>query len=736
MSDKNILLSISMLISGKDDMEKSLASLHYFKDAFPCEVILVDTGCNAEQRALAERYGDKILDFVWCNDFAAARNAGLKEARGEWFLYLDDDEWFENPREIISFFQSGEYKNYNCASYVVRNYDDIRGTMYDDSYPSRMVKLEPETKFVGKIHEYLEPFRLPKKTFSDYVHHYGYAYQNEEEREKHAQRNIGPLLEMRKEHPGNPRWICQLAQEYFSVRQYEEVINACKKGLNEWNTLKEYIEYAPSHIGAVYAYILISMETLKHYEEEEKWLKKAFKEPLMKMEIMEPTVAFYCLVGARLYSNTKDYGQCRQYFKRYMDYYHKRKNDRTMLENGAAAVVAEVFQERSLYGVILMSIGSVIRMEDHDLVEEAFYSMDWSDRRLLHQNKWEKSILEACCSVAYHPLWVKLLQTLVSREDGMKEMYVVFLETEIMYKQEGETEKLSRLHRLAAELEFQHIYILSTKILWAEEDPQVVSREERRRRLEELFDQLGRDYFSELFEVRTEVWNVAERAGISLEPMLLQADFRCWKQMLEEWSVNVELSDLQKWDRMIALWKRQPDIRYDLFAVKCLEGYLRHYQEAGISLLQVEELLWKYADNVLAFNRRLFQENVFLEIPEALPEEVQLALQLKELQHYREQGDDKGALSQLRKCLGICSLVEPTINEYARWYRDEVQQRSKEAEQEQTEFRQLVDSLKTAARLQIENKNFQDAKEILLQVQQCVPDDQEVRELLAGIGER
>ena len=42
--------------------------------------LLVDTGCNAEQRALAEKYADKIIDFIWCNDFAAARNAGLKEA--------------------------------------------------------------------------------------------------------------------------------------------------------------------------------------------------------------------------------------------------------------------------------------------------------------------------------------------------------------------------------------------------------------------------------------------------------------------------------------------------------------------------------------------------------------------------------------------------------------------------------------------------------------------------------
>ena len=95
MKTKKILLSISMLISGREEMKKSLDSLQACKENIPCEIILVDTGCNKEQRQLAEQYADKIVNFTWCDDFAAARNAGLKLAEGEWFLYLDDDEWFE-----------------------------------------------------------------------------------------------------------------------------------------------------------------------------------------------------------------------------------------------------------------------------------------------------------------------------------------------------------------------------------------------------------------------------------------------------------------------------------------------------------------------------------------------------------------------------------------------------------------------------------------------------------------
>lgn len=742
MNDKSIVLSISMLISGKKDMLKSLESLHYFKDAFPCEIILVDTGCNAEQRALAERYADKIFDFEWCNDFAAARNVGLKAAEGEWFLYLDDDEWFDNPKEIIEFFKSGEYKHYNCASYTVRNYSNPQGTMYDDSYPSRMVKLEPETVFVGKIHEYIEPFKLPKKEFSDFVHHYGYVYKDEEEKKKHAYRNIEPLLEMRKKHPGDPRWICQLAQEYFSIQEYEEVIRACETGLEEWSPLKDYVEYAPAHVGAIYGYILISLESMKNFEEEKKWLETALADSLAKMKIMEPTVAFYCLVGARLYSNIKDYALCRKYLKKYIEIYNRLKDNRAAIEAGSATIVAGVFQEQLLYGAILMCMESTIRMEDYALCEEAFYLLNWDDRRLLHQVTWEKNMLDALCSVEYHPLWARLLQTLVSREDGIQEMYVIFLEAEIEFKQQRESEKLLRLRRLIAQLDYEHRYILCTKILWTGQNMDFISEEERKVRVTGLFGHLFEQYPGEILEIKAGVWNVAKQLEISMEPLLCQMDYRIWKQELERWCRETSLQGMQQWDARIAAWKQHSDIRYDLFSVKCMEGYLRKWQEICLGnteaerLEKFENLLWRYADRVVAYYELLYREFVFREVPMILPDEAQLALQLKAVRQYRKQGDDRRALENVRKCLGVYPVLESVIDAYAKMYRDEIQRRSREAEETQTELAGLIQSLKLEARMRIRSGDFQTAKEILCQIQQCAPEDEEVRNLLQKIAEQ
>lgn len=736
MCDKSIILSISMLISGQEDMPKSLESLRPFKEEISCEIILVDTGCDSEQRKLAEKFADKIVNFTWCNDFAAARNAGLKEARGEWFLYLDDDEWFEDPKEIIAFFKNGEYRDYNCASYVVRNYSNIQGTMYTDSYPSRMVKLEPKTRFHGKIHEYLEPFELPKKTFSDFVHHYGYVYRDQEERRNHAQRNIEPLLEMRKEHPGDPRWMCQLAQEYFSLKEYEKVIEVCRAGIEEWQLLKTYVEYAPAHIGALYAYILTSMESLKAYAEEEKWFEKAEAEPLMKLDFMEPTMAFFCLVGARMYNNLRKYELSRKYFKRYLEYHRKYKDDRSAVEAGTATITGSVFQEGTLYGTVLICMESLIRMEDYELSEEAFYLLDWSDRRLLRQEQWEGTMLDACCSVAYHPLWVRLMQTLVSREDGMKEMLVVFLKTEIAYKEHGEEEKLSGLYRIVAELDYEHRFILCTKILWAGRVHSL--------RIEDMFRQLFEKYTNELPEIRDEVWKVADSQGIPMEPMLLQVDAERWGELLRQWCREASPADLQRWDVRAGGWKTRADVRYDILAVRCLEGYLCHYQEVCSEPAQLEGLLWKYSDSVLALldtlknqeDERKEKDAVLVRDRIVSRPEVLLAGQLKELRQYREQGDDRRTLESVKKCLGIYPALEPAILAYAEALRDEAQARSSEASAAQAEMKQLISALKAAAKQQLDAGAYQMAKDILLQVEKCAPGDAEVRELLARIGER
>ena len=125
-------------------MPKTLESLKPILDNVSSELIVVDTGCDEDLLEVVRQYTDKIKKFEWCKDFAKARNVGIENAQGDWFMFIDDDEWFEDVTEFIEFFNSDEMYKYNYAKYVVRNYENMEGTVWTDSIAGRMFRMFEE----------------------------------------------------------------------------------------------------------------------------------------------------------------------------------------------------------------------------------------------------------------------------------------------------------------------------------------------------------------------------------------------------------------------------------------------------------------------------------------------------------------------------------------------------------------------------------------------------------------
>ena len=244
MNEKPIL-TITMLVSSRPDtLPKCLASLKPLLDAIPSELILVDTAQDESCLEIAHRYTDRIIPFQWCDDFAAARNTGLKEAKGEWVMFIDDDEWFEDVSSLTEFFQSGTYKQYASASYIVRNYSNLEGTGWQDHTPRRLCKRTRDTCFVGRIHESLFPLLNPVFYCKDFAHHYGYVFSSAEEKRKHSFRNIDLLLRSLKEQPDNAHDMMQLIQEYLGVHEYHAALTIIKRLLTPKNLKRrEFVPY-------------------------------------------------------------------------------------------------------------------------------------------------------------------------------------------------------------------------------------------------------------------------------------------------------------------------------------------------------------------------------------------------------------------------------------------------------------------------------------------------------------
>lgn len=227
----DIILSISLLASDRrESLERCLDSLKPLLVKIPSELIIVFTGTSGDTESIAEKYTPHVIPFQWCGDFSAARNAGLKEARGEWFLYLDDDEWFEDVDEICDFFLSGEYRHYHSAHYIQRNYLDWNGTKHSDFSAFRMVRRLPETHFQNPIHEELTPRREPCKYFWACVHHYGYIKESGTGNSRKTSRNIPLLLQSVQEQPSFVKNYLQLAKEYDLEGDWRAAEEYCRKG--------------------------------------------------------------------------------------------------------------------------------------------------------------------------------------------------------------------------------------------------------------------------------------------------------------------------------------------------------------------------------------------------------------------------------------------------------------------------------------------------------------------------
>ena len=47
------------------------------------EIVVIDTGSTDGSVELAKKYTDKVFDFVWVDDFSAARNYAIEKATNE-----------------------------------------------------------------------------------------------------------------------------------------------------------------------------------------------------------------------------------------------------------------------------------------------------------------------------------------------------------------------------------------------------------------------------------------------------------------------------------------------------------------------------------------------------------------------------------------------------------------------------------------------------------------------------
>jgi len=118
------------------------------------EIILVDSGSTDKTMEIAKKYSARIISLPTEKlEFARWRNVGLREAKGEWILYLDADERVtpelqKEIKESIKYFTAYEIPRRNFYLGKEMHY----GGAWPD-YVKRLFLKEKLKRWIGELHE-------------------------------------------------------------------------------------------------------------------------------------------------------------------------------------------------------------------------------------------------------------------------------------------------------------------------------------------------------------------------------------------------------------------------------------------------------------------------------------------------------------------------------------------------------------------------------------------------------
>lgn len=226
-------VSLCMIVKNEEkNLPRCLESVKNVVD----EIIIVDTGSVDGTMEIAKTYGAIVYEYTWNQDFAAARNASIRYAQGDWILILDADdelhpgdiprlqEILEGGEKEIYFFETHSYLGTKPGSNVAVNLN------------LRLFKNFTGYYFAGIIHEQLINEKEEKMKYTRKIvgvediriFHYGYLQKSIKEKNKRM-RNTNLIKKQLLEEPDNPFFQFNLGSEYFAMQDYKNAMKCYQK---------------------------------------------------------------------------------------------------------------------------------------------------------------------------------------------------------------------------------------------------------------------------------------------------------------------------------------------------------------------------------------------------------------------------------------------------------------------------------------------------------------------------
>lgn len=200
------------------------------------ELVVVDTGSVDDTKEIAVQFGAKVYDYIWNNDFAAAKNYAISKASGDWILFLDTDEYFSDTvRKTFRKNLHSYHKKAVIGAILCRliNIDtDNHNRIISTTLLPRIFRNTKDICYEGSIHEQLinHPDNLQMAVNTDFeIYHTGYSASI---MQKKARRNLMLLLEREKKaktQKEKDMLASYLMDAYNALGEYEKAIEAGKQ---------------------------------------------------------------------------------------------------------------------------------------------------------------------------------------------------------------------------------------------------------------------------------------------------------------------------------------------------------------------------------------------------------------------------------------------------------------------------------------------------------------------------
>jgi hypothetical protein len=142
------LLSAALIV--RDEERNLLACLTSLRN-IAGEIVVVDTGSRDHTRDIAQAAGARVFEFLWQDDFGAARNEALGHCSGDWILYIDADE---RVRPGTGDDLKPALDDERAVAHQVRFFVRPGFTPY---WELRLFRNHPGIRFEGIIHENIWP---------------------------------------------------------------------------------------------------------------------------------------------------------------------------------------------------------------------------------------------------------------------------------------------------------------------------------------------------------------------------------------------------------------------------------------------------------------------------------------------------------------------------------------------------------------------------------------------------